>query len=75
MELATLRLQNMLGVSIEHWSKLKPVDDRCLTQLGGCALFDAEGTLTYFWRDNGICDVADFESLLEVLPAAELAAV
>ena len=35
LELATLRLQTMLGVSLANWDELQPVDDRCLTQLGG----------------------------------------
>ncbi|KAJ1451863.1 hypothetical protein M885DRAFT_569395 [Pelagophyceae sp. CCMP2097] len=72
LELATLRLQNMIGVSINNWDALKPVDDRCLTQLGGCALFDEQNELTFFWRDNGICNVADFDALLEALPAGAI---
>ena len=40
LELATLRLQTMLGVSLAEWEKLKPADDnlKVLTQLGGCAV-------------------------------------
>ena len=33
LELATLRLQNLVGVQMAHWDALKPVDDRCLTQV------------------------------------------
>ena len=46
--------------------KLAPVDDRCLTQLGGCVVVapDAE---KFAWRDGGICNTADFEEVLEAL--------
>jgi hypothetical protein len=69
LELATLRLQTMLGVSLERWSDLQPVDDRCLTQLGGLLVVDDNGRALYEWRDNGICNVADFEKVLESLDA------
>ncbi len=66
LELATLRLQTMLGVSLSNWKELAPVDDRCLTQLGGCVLVapDAE---KFAWRDGGICNTADFEEVLAAL--------
>ncbi|KAJ1473996.1 hypothetical protein T484DRAFT_1912150, partial [Baffinella frigidus] len=35
-ELATLRLQNLIGVQFTHKDALKYSDARCLTQLGGC---------------------------------------
>ena len=41
LELATLRLQNLVDVQFKHWDALKPVDDRCLTPLGGCAVVGA----------------------------------
>jgi len=56
-ELATLRLQNLLGIQIQHRNKLKHVDDRCLTQLGGCAVVDADGETIYSWIDQGLCDI------------------
>lgn len=67
LELATLRLQTMLGVSLSNWSPLKPTDERCLTQLGGLVAVDADGRVVYEWRDGGICNVCNFEALLEAL--------
>jgi len=67
LELATLRLQTMLGVSLEHWSELQEgVDDRCLTQLGGLVAV-RDGKVVFDWRDGGICNVANFEDLLTAL--------
>jgi hypothetical protein len=70
LELATLRLQNMVGLSLVHWDQLKPTDDRCLTQLGGCAVY-APGqpdTPLFEYRDNGICGVANFGKMVKALP-------
>ncbi len=67
LELATLRLQTMLGVSLAEWDDLKPTDERCLTQLGGLVAVGADGGVAYEWRDDGICHTADFEALLEAL--------
>lgn len=64
LELATLRLQTMLGVSLEHWSELQEgVDDRCLTQLGGLVAV-RDGKVLFEYRDGGICNVCSFEKLL-----------
>jgi len=64
-ELATLRLQSLIGIQIKHWNELKPVDDRCLTQLGGCAVVRADGKSVYSWVDKGLCDVPDFDDVLK----------
>lgn len=66
-ELATLRLQNLIGVQGTHWDELKPADSRCLTQLGGCVVVGDGGTPLYSWLDQGLCDVPDFDELLEAL--------
>ena len=70
LELATLRLQSMLGVSLQHWSELAPDEDALqngvLTQLGGCLVLD-NGEAIFDWRDPGICAVANFEDMLEKL--------
>jgi len=66
LELATLRLQN-LKMAFDNWSALKPTDERCLTQLGGCTIVGADGEALYSWIDNGICDVADFDEMLATL--------
>ena len=72
LELATLRLQNMVGVSLAHWDALKPstAEARVLTQLGGCVLSDGKGGAAFEWRDPGICAVANFEDVLAALDAA-----
>ena len=66
LELATLRLQTMVGVSLARWSDLKPLDERCLTQLGGLVVVK-DGAVVFEWRDNGICATADFEKVLQAL--------
>ena len=66
LELATLRLQTMLGVSLAKWDELQPTDDRCLTQLGGLVVA-RDGATVFEYRDNGICAVCDFEELVEAL--------
>jgi hypothetical protein len=81
LELATLRLQNMLGISISRWDQLKPTEEGfqsgVLTQLGGCLITETTTTtrpttdntpVILEWRDPGICAVANFEDLLEKLP-------
>ena len=71
LELATLRLQNMLGISLKHWEALRPSEAGLgagvLTQLGGCVLFDEKGGVKFEWRDQGICNVAKFEDILKKL--------
>jgi len=69
LELATLRLQNMIGISLKSWNDLKPTDDELksglLTQLGGCVILNKDGAPKFEWRDAGICHVANFESILK----------
>jgi hypothetical protein len=71
LELATLRLQSMMGISLEHWEQLKPDDEALqngvLTQLGGCLIVDETCNPLYEWRDPGICAVANFEDILKKL--------
>ena len=67
LELATLRLQNLLGVQFANWEALKPVDDRLLTQLGGCTVVGPGGTPLFNWLDRGLCDVVDFEEVVEAI--------
>ena len=73
LELATLRLQNMLDISIKNWKELAPNDEALkagvLTQLGGCVVCDEKGSALFEWKDPGICAVANFEKLLEQIPA------
>uniref|UniRef100_A0A7S0LUB8 Uncharacterized protein n=1 Tax=Coccolithus braarudii TaxID=221442 RepID=A0A7S0LUB8_9EUKA len=65
-ELATLRLQNLI-MQAQNWGQLKPLDDRCLTQLGGCTVVGAGGETLYSWVDQGLCDLPDMEDLIEAL--------
>jgi len=71
LELATLRLQNMLGVSLKSWNALKPSEEELkagvLTQLGGCLLLDDDKKALFDWKDAGICHVANFAEILESL--------
>lgn len=71
LELATLRLQSMLGISIKNWKELAPDDEALeagvLTQLGGCIVVDSEGETLYEWKDPGICAVANFEDMIKQL--------
>lgn len=71
LELATLRLQSMLGISLANWSDLAPdeeaLDAGVLTQLGGCVVVDESDEVVFEWKDPGICAVANFEDMLEKL--------
>jgi hypothetical protein len=72
LELATLRLQSMMGVSLKNWKDLAPDDEALeagvLTQLGGCIVVDAAtGESLYEWKDPGICAVANFEDMIKKL--------
>lgn len=72
LELATLRLQNMMDISIKNWKELAPseeaLDAGVLTQLGGCVICDENGNPIYEYKDPGICAVANFEDILEKIP-------
>lgn len=73
LELATLRLQNMVDISIKYWKELAPSEDALnagvLTQLGGCLIVDSNtGDELFRWRDPGICAVANFEDILKKVP-------
>ena len=68
LELATLRLQSMLGISLSQWKELSPdeqaLEAGVLTQLGGCLVVDGEGKVVFDWKDPGICAVANFEDIV-----------
>lgn len=70
LELATLRLQSMIGISLKNWEELAPDDEALssgvLTQLGGCIVVE-DGTTIFEWKDPGICAVVNFESLVKKL--------
>jgi hypothetical protein len=69
-ELATLRLQSMLGISLANWKDLAPdqeaLDAGVLTQLGGCIVVENNETV-FERRDPGVCAVANFEDIVKTL--------
>ena len=72
LELATLRLQSMIGISLKEWKSLAPDEEALnagvLTQLGGCIVVDGSTLETvYDWKDPGICAVANFEDIVKKL--------
>jgi hypothetical protein len=69
LELATLRLQNMVDISIKHWDELRPTDEHLsvLTQLGGLLCVGPGGEVVFEHKDPGICAVCNFEDFLAVL--------
>jgi hypothetical protein len=74
LELATLRLQSMMGISLKEWKTLAPNEEALgagvLTQLGGCIVVDGTNGETLFdWKDPGICAVANFEDIVTKLKA------
>jgi len=70
LELATLRLQSMIGISLKNWNDLAPdqeaLDAGVLTQLGGCIVVE-NGETVFEWKDPGICAVVSFESMIKKL--------
>mmetsp|Transcript_20089 Transcript_20089/g.39017 ORF Transcript_20089/g.39017 Transcript_20089/m.39017 type:complete len:299 (-) Transcript_20089:84-980(-) len=66
-ELATLRLQNLASLQLKHRDELKHVDDRCLTQLGGCTVVGDGGEAIYSWVDQGLCDVPDMYDIVQAI--------
>lgn len=70
LELATLRLQSMIGISLKNWKELAPNDEALnagvLTQLGGCIVVE-NGDTIFEWKDPGICAVVNFESMIKKL--------
>lgn len=63
-ELATVRLQNMVGGIIAHWKELQPADDELLVQQGGALVTNAAGEAVYFYRDKGILTYVPMEEAI-----------
>lgn len=73
LELATLRLQNMVDISIKNWKELAPTEEALkagvLTQLGGVLVIDSNTEKQLCrWRDPGICAVSNFDDILKNIP-------
>lgn len=62
----------MLDISIKNWKELAPNEAALragvLTQLGGCVVAEDNKAL-FEYRDPGICAVANFEDILDKIPA------
>lgn len=67
MELATLRLQNMVGGIIANWSDLAPSDDELLVQQGGTLITNSEGKATFYFRDKGILTYVPMEEAIKAM--------
>jgi len=66
-ELATIRLQNMVGGIIANWSDLAPADDELLVQQGGALVTDANSDATFYYRDKGILTYVPMDSVIASL--------
>lgn len=66
LELATLRLQNMVDVTIANWSELAPADDQLLVQQGGTVVFDTRRPV-YVYKDAGILTYTPIDGILRAL--------
>jgi hypothetical protein len=62
LELATLRLQNMVG-SLKGWGELAPPEAGMLTWLGGCVVV-RDGRVEWRYDDRGILQTVDEEEVL-----------
>jgi len=73
MELATVRLQNMVGGILANWSKLAPADDELLVQQGGAVVLDSDSQAVYYYRDKGILTYAPVDETLTALKPGKVA--
>lgn len=69
MELATLRLQNMVDGIIKNWDELAPTDDQLFVQQGGTVIFDDQKP-TYVYKDRGILTYTPIDEVLSTLGCA-----
>eukprot|EP00877_Chromochloris_zofingiensis_P011333 jgi/Chrzof1/6453/Cz18g11140.t1 len=67
-ELATLRLNNMIGV-LSKWGSLSPPDTNLLVQQGGTLAFDGQD-LIFKHEDSGILKYTDVEQLVMAIASA-----
>lgn len=64
LELATLRLQNMVG-SLRGWGELAPPEAGMLTWLGGCVVVRDGRVVEWRYDDRGILQTVDEEEVLK----------
>eukprot|EP00746_Dinoflagellata_sp_MGD_P009501 gnl/MRDRNA2_/MRDRNA2_119350_c0_seq1.p1 gnl/MRDRNA2_/MRDRNA2_119350_c0~~gnl/MRDRNA2_/MRDRNA2_119350_c0_seq1.p1 ORF type:complete len:420 (+),score=68.04 gnl/MRDRNA2_/MRDRNA2_119350_c0_seq1:104-1363(+) len=67
-ELATLRLQNMVGV-LGTWEELAPKDDQLVVLQGGSMIVRPDGSTAYAFADRGILTYTDVDELLAQVKA------
>eukprot|EP00607_Mallomonas_marina_P010845 CAMPEP_0182422646 /NCGR_PEP_ID=MMETSP1167-20130531/8380_1 /TAXON_ID=2988 /ORGANISM="Mallomonas Sp, Strain CCMP3275" /LENGTH=289 /DNA_ID=CAMNT_0024600861 /DNA_START=196 /DNA_END=1061 /DNA_ORIENTATION=+ len=65
-ELATLRLQNMLGGIGDNWKELAPKDTELVIQQGGSVVFKGKSSL-YRYDDKGILTYTPVDEALSVV--------
>jgi AhpC/TSA antioxidant enzyme len=63
MELASVRLQNMMDI-LPSWDKLIPGDLNLITQQGGAFVIGADGEIVFEHRDTGILAYVNVEKAL-----------
>lgn len=63
MELASVRLQNMMDI-LPSWDKLIPSNLELITQQGGTFVTSAEGDIIFEHRDTGILKYVNLEMAL-----------
>ena len=63
MELASVRLQNMMDI-LPSWDKLIPGDLKLITQQGGTFVLTADGKVVFEHRDTGILAYVNVEKAL-----------
>lgn len=63
MELASVRLQNMIDI-LPSWDKLIPGNLNLITQQGGAYVISAEGDILFQHRDTGILKYVNVEDAL-----------
>lgn len=66
LELATLRLQNMVDGIVAHWPELAPADDQLVVQQGGTVIFDSRKPV-YVYKDAGILTYTPIAEVLTAL--------
>ncbi|CAM9558770.1 unnamed protein product [Chrysoparadoxa australica] len=67
LELATLRLQNMIQI-LTKWPKLAPENSELITQQGGTLVFEGKDVI-YEYKDKGILVYTDILDMLRAIGA------
>ena len=65
-ELATLRLQNMMGGILDNWQELSPVNQNLVIQQGGSIVFKNKDVV-YRYNDKGILTYTPVDEIIDLL--------